>query len=714
MDAYDWRIRQPVKPQLPFVAARENRRWEAVVRGKIMVLAALGALAGAAQAHATIDAAFLSPFMEMPAPDTSAQAAQLGEFSPTFSEPTIGGKPTMQRCIAKDGSDRPANPALGPPGDARYLDCKPTAASVNVLPDGRVMYYDGLEGTEQIRTSIVLEYGHNAGNDQSRVLDVSGPSWSVPGAADGGANPGGYPNQALFPAPLSDTDPSNDGALFCSDNKFLPDGRVIALGGTAYYTDPGVGANGSNYGVSELEGLRNARIFDPVTRSWSQSGAMKYGRWYPTAITLADGRLLVASGVTKLLKPAYPSHPTDSGTNVTETETYDPATGKWTENPATASRDLPLFPRLHLLPDGKVFYNAAGQSFNPAGQSYGEALWNEAAVYDPRAQSWTQLGVPGLESAPSGPPSGLGNPAGDVQGTGIPGLGPDIAIPGFRGSTFSIMLPLRPDASGSYASASFLTAGGVLNPPSPGSYFATSDSRITTIDTAHGDLMSTVPTGDLGEPRWYASGVLLPTGEVLAFNGSDRDEVAGPGVEFPVQKTELFDPATKTWTALASSHQPRTYHNTAALLPDGRVLIGGHAPISTLYANDTTIPGGFAPHDGRDPSFEIYSPPYLFKGPRPRIDNAPGLDRIAYGSTFHVNTHEADDIDSVVLVRNPSVTHLIDADQRNVVLRVTKRAGDDLAVAAPPNGAVAPPGPYMLFVIRDGVPSKAAQTFVGV
>ena len=311
---------------------------------------------------------------------------------------------------------------------------------------------------------------------------------------------------------------------------------------------------------------------------------------------------------------------------------------------------------------------------------------------------------------PSGDP---GNPVGDVTATGIPGLGSAMTIPGFRGSTFSMMLPLKPDGSGKYTSAAFLTSGGVLNPPSPGSYFATSDSRITTVDTAHGDLMSTRPTGDMSQPRWYSSGVLLPTGQVLAFNGSDRDEVAGPGVEIAVQKTEMFDPATNKWTTLATSHQPRTYHNTAALLPDGRVLVGGHAPISTLYLNDTTVPGGFAPHDGRDPSFEIYSPPYLFKGKRPKIEDAP--DRVHYGKTFEVETDGgAGAVDSVVLVRNPSVTHLIDADQRNVELRIVKRDGDKLTLAGPPDGAVAPPGPYMLFVNRDGVPSKSHQVFVGL
>jgi hypothetical protein len=228
--------------------------------------------------------------------------------------------------------------------------------------------------------------------------------------------------------------------------------------------------------------------------------------------------------------------------------------------------------------------------------------------------------------------------------------------------------------------------------------------------------MTTRPTGDLSQPRWYGSGVLLPTGQVLAFNGSDRDEVAGPGVEFAIQKTELYDPKTGKWTTLASSHQPRTYHNTAVLLPDGRVLVGGHAPISTLYLNDTTVPGGFAPHDGRDPSFEIYSPPYLFDGERPRIESAPR--RIGYGSELEVDVDgAASDVANVVLVRNPSVTHLIDADQRNVVLKVIGRNGSTLRLAAPASSTVVPPGPYMLFVNRKGehgvVPSVSRQTFVG-
>jgi len=631
----------------------------------------------------------------------AADPAKSGSFGYPFEEPTIAGKLTGAKCITDQNN---------------VTVCKPAAGSVTVLANGKVLYWNALEGTERVKASIVAEYGAVALNDQTRLLDLrTAPfTWSVPAPADGGANPGGYDGEQYIPG--GNSEKNNDGALFCSDLTFLPDGRVLATGGTAYYLEPEVGNTG--LGVSELEGLRNARIYDPATNTWSQTGSMKYGRWYPTMVEQADGNVFVASGVTKLLKPVYPDRPLDSGRNVVQTETYDSTTGKWSYNGSSADRSLPLYPRLHLLPDGHIFYDAAGQSFNPFGQAYDEALWNYQASYDPATRTWKDLGIPGLPSGATVSDLAkfdFGNPTGDLGNFGIPGGGRSFTIPGFRGSTFSIMMPLRAGPDGKYTKASFLTAGGVLNPPSPGSYFTTSDSRITTVDTAGGDTASTHPTGDLSRPRWYSTGVLLPTGEVIAFSGSDRDSVDAPGTEFPIKQAELFDPKAESWTPIAVAHRPRTYHNTAVLLPDGRVLVGGHAPISTMYLRDTTLPGGFAPNDGRDPSFELYRPPYLSRGPRPAILGTDGGDR--YGGTLHVAVDDAKDIASVVLVRNPTLTHLIDGEQRNVELPILSQDGDSLTAAMPPNGNVAPPGPYMLFVNKKTsaglVPSVSKQLFLG-
>ncbi len=487
----------------------------------------------------------------VPAVPTSGAPVDDGVFSAPFEEPRIGNVTTQDRCVVdSDGVTR----------------CKPAAGSVSVLPNGRIVYWNALEGTERIERSLITDYGSVALNDQSRLLNLATnpPTWTVPSPSDAGANPGGYGNP-LFPG--GNGEPNNDGALFCSDHTFLPDGRVMATGGTAYYQDPEIADTG--IGVVELEGLRATRIYDPATNRWSQTGSMNVGRWYPSLVSLGNGREFVASGVEKLVKPVYPDHLEDSFTNVRKTETYDPGTGKWTDNGAAGERSLPLFARLHLLPNGHVYYNAAGQSFNPLGQSYDEALWNVAASYDPATRSWKDLGIPGLEGGTLANLADLdfGQPLADLAKLGIPGGGKSLTIPGFRGSTFSVMLPLEPDLLGRYTKASFLTAGGVVNPPSPGSYLSTSDARITTVDTDRGDAIQTKPTGDLSRPRWYPSGVLLPTGEVMAFSGADRDEVATPGLELPVQQAELWNPSTGDWRPVASGHRPRTYHNSAALLP---------------------------------------------------------------------------------------------------------------------------------------------------
>lgn len=692
--------------------------------GVVLIAASAGGGAVLAGSGGTAGAAGGGLLGQTPA--ASSAPADIGTFSTPFAEPSIGRTRTAARCIKKHGV-----PANDPTYDGLIYDCKPAGVSVNVLTNGRVMYYDGLEGTENINTSMLFEYGHNSGNDQSRVLDLHGDPtglrarFATPRHTDGGANGNGDPtSEKTLPAPLYSTEKYNDGALFCSDNTFLPDGRVLAMGGTDYYNEPNVKVGSGQYGVSELEGIKQSRIYDPKRNSWYQTGSMHFGRWYPTAIELANGNVFTASGVTKLVKPVYTSHPGDSLTNVEQTETYDTLKGRWTLDPDSANKSLPLFPRLSLLPDGKVFYNANGQAFNPFGQSYDEALWNLASVYDPNAQSWHDLGIPGVtDLAPGGlsldVPSALKDAGSALKQGGIPGFGAKTTLGGFRGSTFSVMLPLTPGKNGAYNSASFLTAGGVLNPPSPGSYFTTSDSRITTVDTTGGrDVMSTRPTGDLNGPRWYPSGVLTPTGLVFAFNGADRDEVAGPGVEVAKRQAEMFDPSTQKWSPVAFSHDPRTYHNSATLLPDGRILVGGHAPISFLYLKNLTLPGGVtAPNDGRDPSFEIFSPPYLFWGARPKIASAPS--RIAYARRIRVRVAgRASAIRQVVLVRNTSVSHLVDANQRNVVLPVVSRHGHTVTVKAPPSANVAPPGGYMLFVSRRSrkglIPSKAAQAFVGI
>lgn len=601
--------------------------------------------------------------------------AQVGRWGAPFVEPTVAGQTTDEVCVdeAQEGDDH----------DGPTLTCKPAAGSLAVIGDDDVLYWNALEDTEEVETSITAEFGAVSINDQARRLDVGARVWTPTDPADSGANPDGYDTDPLFPE-LASQETYNDGALFCAALGFMPDGRLLAAGGTAYYHDP---ALISKYGITEIEGLPNSRIYDPATNAWTQGASMNYGRWYPSLVPLADGRMFVASGVKKLVKTFYPNQPpTDSGRNVVQTETYDPATDTWTDNGVAAQKSLPLYPRTHLLPNGQVYFNAAGQVFNPNGYAYDELFWNYASAYNPTTKAWSDLGIPGLGTA----------------------------APGFRGSTSSIMLPLQPDANGHYGQARFLTAGGILG-TSPGTYFAVKDARVDTVDTATMALSST-STGSLHQARWYGTGVLTPTGEVVMLSGAGADEVVGPGTGIPVTQPELWNPATGTWTVLAAASEKRTYHNTAVLLPDGRILVGGHAPISTLYGNNTTIvPGVTTPQETRNPSFEIFEPPYLFRGDRPVIEAAPAT--LQHGKDYAIELDvPASEVDSVVLMRRAAITHLVDGAQRSVVLPIVKRSGKTVHVAMPDQVAVAPDGPYLLFVNRStasgAVPSVAAEVTV--
>jgi hypothetical protein len=163
---------------------------------------------------------------------------------------------------------------------------------------------------------------------------------------------------------------------------------------------------------------------------------------------------------------------------------------------------------------------------------------------------------------------------------------------------------------------------------------------------------------------------------------------------------ERFDPRAETWQPMATQHRTRTYHNTALLMPDGRVMVGGHAPISTAYLSDIDLSSlGFSQGDGRDPSFEIYSPPYVFRNDRPVIKNIPrGAVDVVRGQAFTVSTDQPQTIASAILIRRTAITHLVDGDQRAIILPIVARGSNFLQVKIPSAAAVAPGGEYMLFI----------------
>jgi hypothetical protein len=203
--------------------------------------------------------------------------------------------------------------------------------------------------------------------------------------------------------------------------------------------------------------------------------------------------------------------------------------------------------------------------------------------------------------------------------------------------------------------------------------------------------------------RRQMNATLLADGQVLVTSGT-----SGPGfndVTSPVYAAELWNPATETWTTLARESVGRTYHSTALLLPDGRVLSSGSGE------------GGGVPFESSQFSAQVFSPPYLFNpdgtlATRPVITSAPS--RITYGQPFTVRTPDAAAVTRGTLIRLGSVTHAFNQSQLIFPLTFSAAGATTLTATGPSSASWATPGPYMLFLVNgNGVPSTARMVTVG-
>jgi len=213
------------------------------------------------------------------------------------------------------------------------------------------------------------------------------------------------------------------------------------------------------------------------------------------------------------------------------------------------------------------------------------------------------------------------------------------------------------------------------------------------------DLNAPTPSWQNVAPMAYAriqmNATLLPDGKVLVTGGSSSNGFND--ATLAVLPAEMWDPATKSFSTMASMHVPRMYHSTTVLLPDGTVLSAG---------------GGRPPATGTtdQPNAEIYSPPYLFQANgspavRPLITSV-STTNVTYGQQFSVATPDAAAITSVNWIRLSSTTHSFNENQRINHLGFTQTA-NALSVTAPSSATLCPPGHCMLFILKNGVPSIA-------
>jgi hypothetical protein len=420
----------------------------------------------------------------------------------------------------------------------------------------------------------------------------------------------------------------------------LANGNILLAGGTLMYDSDLDNLNG------KFHGAKWAYEADFESGSIGKRSEMRHGRWYPTCVTLTDGKVFVIQGLdeygcyNKLVEIYDPDNQSWSisldpnGSNTYDVgfcaTAYYPEAGSPSYGPGTIP-SMTLYPRMHLMPNGKIFMVGQG---------------GVARVCDPTTGAW---------------------------------VGQTSMTPRAYGT--SVLCPLENTSS---EQGKILVCGGSPAPADD----STASAQIVEPSGANGLAFRSVDS--MTHARKHMFPVILPTGEIVVFGGN----LQGNKAENAVFAPELFDPVSETWTDLPAASVPRMYHQTALLMMDGRVWNAGGTPDKMTKTLDV----------------EIFSPWYVSET-RPAISGDPTGG--AYGGTITIPTPDAADIAKVSLIRQSSVTHHYNTDQRLIWLQIDSKDASSVTVKAPINSSLAPPGMHLIHVL-DGAGVPSAGKFIKI
>ena len=287
--------------------------------------------------------------------------------------------------------------------------------------------------------------------------------------------------------------------MFCNGMVILPDGKPFVLGGTLQY-DPFLGEP-------------KTATFDPATEIFTNTPDMgaNQGRWYPSGVVLSSGSVLVCSGLNNTSGAVNTSVQIWTGT-------------AWTAA-GTAFKSVPLYPRLHLLPNGKIFESGSNQ---------------DSQMYDQATKAFTFV--------------------------------TNTIFNRNRDYGTSVLLPLTPE-----------------NGFKPNVMIMGGSSPVATDTTELIDLSVPSPKWVAGpamvKGRIQMNATILPNGKVLASGGSVNDEDNATAVK----EAQLYDPAINSFSSASSMEFPRLYHSNTMLLPDATVVSLGGNPVRKVYQPEIEI-----------------------------------------------------------------------------------------------------------------------------
>jgi hypothetical protein len=358
-----------------------------------------------------------------------------------------------------------------------------TAIHAAMLPTGKVMFFT---------------YPQGENSAQAWLWDPAG-------------DPGGTALVRKDP-PNVNGKPAN---IWCAGQTFTADGELVVFGGNLEFP---VGA------TSTWKGLNKVYTFDPFTETWHEQPDMRHGRWYPTGIRMADGRIPIISG----LDESGAVNP--SSTNL-DVELFTPpasigGTGTISLLGTVGGPGQPpvggLYPHMFAMPSGRALVAGPAPQDTWFFDSLSDSGYSWSDVADlTRARSW---------------------------GTTVP-------------------LPAGPSGS-----TKVMALGG-------SNWTETPSTRTTEVfDETHPELgWRAAAANVIG--RGHANTVLLPDGSMVEVGGGIGMVSSAPSplhAADPEQRQiEIWDPDTGEWQLGPAQTESRAYHSTALLLPDGRVMSAG-------------------------------------------------------------------------------------------------------------------------------------------
>ena len=397
---------------------------------------------------------------------------------------------------------------------------------------------------------------------------------------------------------------------------------------------------------------------DENGQGWSEPGnKLASARWYASAQTMPNGNIFVASGSLNGLDPTVEAN---------NNPTYEILDAAGISNGKNIDLDILannqpyyMYPFIHLLSDGNlfIFVSKSAQVFSLAGNNVVRSL-------------------PDL--------------SGDYR-----------TYPNTGGS---VLLPLS--SANSWADDILICGGGayqdITSPTDP------TCGRIQPLaDNPQWELDS------MPEGRGMVEGTLLPDGTVVWLNGCNQGAQGFGLATSPTLEALIYNPSLpkgQRWSTGATSTIPRLYHSVALLLLDGTIMVAGSNPVEQpiLQPVPNQVPSEDFVTEFR---VEIYTPPYLQNNPTRPGDIALSTEILRPGLTFSVEftrLAQTQDI-KVAMYHGGFVTHSVHMGHRMLFLDIKDVKQDPdghtkISIEMPLNGNVAPPGPYVLYVVCDGTP----------